>query len=201
MRTLRLILIFFPLFFIMSLAPASVFGLDVEKKVLQNGLTVLHVQRTNLPMVTFTLLVRGGQRNEPADSAGLANLTAGLMTEGTSKRSSTQISKETDFIGASLSVNASDDYSTVNLSVLKKHLDTGFELFSDVLLHPSFSEEEIERQKAQILAALKRNQEDPDYVAHTAFIKAVYGDHPYGHPSLGTPEGIGYITRDDITGF
>src|SRR4030066_2203895 len=82
----------------------DVFALDVKRTVLPNGLIVLHSEKHNLPIVMVTLLVKASQLNEPKDKAGLANLTADLLTEGTKNRKSTDISDEIEFIGASLYV-------------------------------------------------------------------------------------------------
>jgi zinc protease len=176
-------------------------GLDVKRKALSNGLVVLHVERENLPLVMASLLVKAGPLNEDAQKAGLSNLTASLLREGTKSKNSAEISSEVDFIGAGLGASAGDDFTTVSLSVLKKDIEKGFELFSDILLNPAFTEEEIKRKKALIKGGLRQKEEDPEFVAGKAFQKEVYGEHPYGRLVTGTEETIDNITRDDITGF
>lgn len=176
-------------------------ALDVNRKVLENGLVVLHAERRNLPLVMVTLLVKAGSMDEPAQKAGLANLAAGLLTEGTKSRSSTQLSEQVAFIGAKLGASAGADYSTITLSVLKRHVEKGFELFSDALLEPTFPPEEIRRRKDLIKASLIRREEEPSFLASRAFIKAVYGEHPYGRLLEGSPESIEKITRNEIVDF
>lgn len=177
------------------------FALDVKRMVLSNGLTVLHVERHNLPIVTVSLLIKAGPFNEPAEKAGLANLTSELLMEGTKKRKASDISEEIEFIGASLDTSTNSDFSTVNLSVLKKDIEKGFEIFSDILLNPSFSEDEIKRKKELIIGNLKQSEEDPSFVANREFTKAIYGDQPYGRLVTGTEETINKITRDDLIRF
>lgn len=177
------------------------FALDVKRHVLPNGLTVLHVERHNLPIVTVTLLIKAGPFYEPAQKAGLANLTAELLTEGTKKRKAKDISEEIEFIGASLDSSAGSDFSTINLSVLKKDIDTGFEIFSDILLNPTFPEEEIKRKKDIIIGSLRQSEENPSFVVDKVFRKEVYGDHPYGRLITGTEETINSINREDIVKF
>jgi zinc protease len=188
-------------FVICGLSYNQVFAFNVNRSVLPDGLILLHSENHNLPIVMVTLVVKAGQTDETAEKAGLANLTAELLSEGTGTRSSTAISEETDFIGASLGVSAGTDYTTITLSVLKKDLNKGFELFSDILLNPSFPSHEIERKKDQIKGSLKQREEEPSFLAERAFRKGVFGDHPYGRLVEGSVETIDSIRRDDIAGF
>ncbi len=179
----------------------DVFALDVKRTVLSNGLTILHSEKHNLPIVMVTLLVKASQLNEPKDKAGLANLTAELLTEGTKNRKSTDISDEIEFIGASLYVSAGSDYTTVTLSVLKKDINKGVELFSDILLNPTFPQGEIERKKELIKGSLKQQEEEPSFLAGRAFKKELFGEHPYGRLIEGSVETIDNIKREDFVRF
>jgi zinc protease len=186
---------------LMLFSAVHAFALEVDRSVLANGLTVLHAERDNLPIVKVALLVKTGSFDEPAQKAGLANLTAALLKSGTTTRSATQIDSEIEFLGADLGAGADKDYSVVTLSVLKKDVRRGFEILSDVLLNPTFPDEEIERNRELIKGSLRRSEEDPSYLAQRAFMKAVYGDHPYGRLVRGLPETLDGIDREDITGF
>lgn len=176
-------------------------ALNVSRTTLPNGLVVLHSEKHNLPIVMLTLLIKVGQVNEPKDKAGLANLTAELLTEGTKERSSTQISEELEFIGASLSASAKRDYTTISLSVLKKDMQKGFELFSDILLNPVFTQDEIERNRELTKGFLKQREEDPSFIAGRAFRREVFGEHPYGRLIEGSIDTIDRIKRQDILDF
>lgn len=176
-------------------------ALEIKKQTLPNGLTVLHAERHNLPVVMVTLLIEASPLNEPADKAGVANLTAKLLTEGTSKRKATEISSEIEFIGASIEASTNSDYTVISLSVLKKDLKTGLDIFSDVLLNPSFPEDEIRRKKELIKGSLRQSEDDPSFVGGRAFIREVFNSHPYGRLVSGGIESIDNITRDDIAKF
>lgn len=176
-------------------------ALDIKRSVLPNGLTVLYVERHNLPIVMVSLLVKASPLDEPPEKAGLANLTAELLTEGTGKRSATEISEEIEFIGASLSASASEDYTLLSLSVLKKDVEKGFAIFSDVVCNPAFPDEEIRRNKELIKGSLRQSEEDPSFVATKAFKNAVYGDLSYGRLIRGSIETIDRITREEIVRF
>ena len=176
-------------------------ALNAKRTVLPNGLIVLHSENHSLPIVMVTLLVKAGQISEPKDKAGLANLVAELLTEGTKHRTSRDISEEIEFIGASLDASAGSDYTIITLSVLKKDIYKGFELFSDILLNPIFPQEEIERKKVLIKGVLRQQEEEPAFLANRAFKKEVCGEHPYGRLIEGSVETIEGIKRDDLLRF
>lgn len=186
---------------IFPLLCVNAFALDVKRTVLPNGLTVLQSENQNLPIVIVTLLVKAGQLYEPSEKAGLANITSKLLAEGTKTRTSHAISGEIDFIGASLESSAASDFISVTLSVLKKDVDKGFELFSDILLNPGFQQTEVERIKELIKGIMRQSEEDPAFVAARAFRKEVFGDHPYGRVLEGSNETIDLIKREDIVKF
>lgn len=185
----------------LSFSHSSAEALNVKKKNLPNGLKVIHVERPYLPIVVMNLVIMASPLNEPEEKAGLANLTSAMLTEGTSKRSSTAINEEIEFLGASLSASTGSDYTTLSLSILKKDLEKGFEIFSDVLINPTFPEEELKRKKELLKGSLKQREEDPSFLASRAFIKEVFGSHPYGRLITGTIETIDKIERDDLINF
>jgi len=171
------------------------------REVLENGLVVLLMEYHKLPLIQLRMTIRGGTSYDPDGYEGLANLTASLLRKGTATRSATQIAEEIDFIGGTLNASASLDYFTVTSEVLKKDLDKGFDLFSDIILHPAFSLEEIERERSQKLAAIEQLKESPGTVASTYFNKVIYGSHPYGRQAFGTIASLKKITRGDIEKF
>ena len=203
LKTLRYKLILFSLtlFTIHCSLFTDVYALDVNKKMLPNGLTVLHSEKHNLPIVMITMIVKAGLLDEPKEKAGLANLTADLLDEGTKSRKSSEISEEIEFIGAGLGASAGSDYTTITLSVLKKDIEKGFELFSDIILNPVFAQEEIERKRELIKGSLKQREEDPSFLAERSFKKEAFGEHPYGRLVEGSTETLSEITREDLLRF
>ncbi len=187
------------LFTIFCFLSTNAFAIDIKRSVLPIGLVILHSENHALPIVMVTLIVKAGQVHEP--KAGLANLTAELLTEGTKNRKSTEISEEVEFIGASLDASAGNDYTTITLSVLKKDINKGFELFSDILLNPIFPEGEIERKSELIKGFLRQREEDPSFLAERALKKEVFGEHPYGRLIEGSVETIDNIKREDLVQF
>ncbi len=172
-----------------------------DREVLPNNMVLLHAERKAIPIVTVVLAVKAGSIAEPAEKAGLAYLTAALLNEGTKKRSSREISEAIEFVGGSLSASAGADYATVSLSVLKKDIDLGFDLLSDVIMNPVFNEDEIRRKIRITKNRLIQQNEEPGVVASIAFSKAVFGEHPYGRQVQGSPESLDLISRQDIVDF
>ncbi len=172
-----------------------------QRAVMDNGLVVLVSEQHKLPIVTFSLMVKAGSYYEPSAKAGLANLTASLLTEGTLTRTATEISNAIDFLGASLGSSAGADTASLNLTVLKKYLGQGMEIFGDALLHPTFPEAEQQRAVKRILAELKRQEQEPEELAQRTFLGALFGDHPYGRLAEGKAETLPNITREDLVNF
>lgn len=196
--------ILFALFILSLLCCAllsNAYALDVKRDVLDNGLTLLVVERHNLPVVTVTLGIKAGSLIEPEERSGLANLTATLLTEGTAKRTARQISEEIEFVGGSLGAGGGSDFITVHLSILKKDLALGFDLLSDIILNPAFPEDEMKKKVKRIKGGLKASEEDPGFVASKAFSREVFGNHPYGRLVQGSEESLDMIIRDDLTAF
>jgi zinc protease len=188
---------------LLILLPGSAWArLEISREVLPDGLTLLVAEKHNLPLVRVNVCVQAGTIVEPPEKAGLANLTASLLPEGTKSRTSVQISEAIDFMGASLASSGDNDFVTVTLSLLKKDIDQGFEILSDVLQNPAFIDEEVQKHKKRIVGMIQMSQEDPGYVADRAFEKALFGEaHPYGRPVIGTAESIQTLNRQDIADF
>ena len=171
------------------------------RHTLSNGLTVILMEYKKVPVVHFRLITRGGSAQDPAGLEGIAAITTALMRQGTTTRTATQIAEQVDFIGASLSAAAGLDYCAVNSQMLKKDVQTGFELFSDIILNPVFAQEELERQRKQRLGELDAIKEDPGRVAGVVFNTTVYGSHPYARQSFGTRSSIQSFTREQAAAF
>jgi len=179
-------------------SPPKVLGV---REKLPNGLVWLFSEQTGLPLVTFSLLVKAGTLQDPQGKEGLANLTAVLLRSGTKKRAAAQIAAELDFLGARLGASGGDDYAQLSLTVLKKDLAAGLEIFQDVLLNPVFAPQEVTRKVAEIQASLKSDEDEPMVVAARTFNKDLFGAFPYGHPTRGTKEGLAAITPKDLVEF
>ena len=173
----------------------------VHREVLPNGIRLLVIPQPHLSMVVVSALVDAGSRFDPSGKEGLSSLVATLLTEGTEKRSSAEIHEAIDFLGARLSSGAGDDYASVSLTVLKKDLDAGMELFSEALRHPAFPASEFSRKREEALAELEAEEQSPGSVADRAFRKALYGDGPYRSAPGGWKESVADLSLKDVKQF
>jgi zinc protease len=172
-----------------------------EIRTLPNGMQVIVVLHHEQPAVSMRLLVRAGSVQDLPGKAGVANLAASLLDQGTTTKSAQQIADQIDFIGGALGAGSGSDLSFVNVIVMKDSFGVGMDLLADVARNPAFAQEEIDRQKQQVISNLRVNQGDPDYIASVLFDRLVYGFHPYGLPNSGTPETLAAITRADLQAY
>ena len=189
------------LFFGALLLPGAAAELNPVRFMMPNGLTVLVLEQHSLPIVQIHALIKAGSAHDPADMAGLANLTASLLDEGTVNRSAKQIAEQIEFVGGMLTARASQDFTTASTRVLKKDTELGFELLADILLHPIFPEAELDRVKSQLLGEILSEKDDPGQVAAKAFDELVFEGHPYRWPINGTDETLPKIKRHDVQQF
>ncbi len=172
-----------------------------QLQTLPNGLQVVAVLHHEQPAVSMRLLVRAGGSSDPKGKLGLARLAASLLDQGTTTMSAQELADAIDFIGGAMGTGAGTDLSYLNMVVMKDSFEVGLRMLSDMARRPAFAQQEIDRQRQQILSGLSVSLEDPDYVANAVFDRLVYGFHPYGLPQTGTPETIKATTRDDLVAF
>lgn len=172
-----------------------------EIRTLPNGLQVVLVSQNEQPIVSARMLIRAGAAQDPKGKEGLAMLTAALLDQGTTSRSSAQIAEEIDFMGGLLGTGAGTDLSFVNTVSMSDGLGQALDLMSDVVRRPAFAEAEIERQRQQALSSLTVAAEDPDTVASQVIDRLVFGFHPYGMPSGGTVGSLTSLTRQDFVAY
>ena len=178
--------------------PRSVTIPKPVEKTLANGLRVIVVQRSEMPLVTAQLVIKSGGEVDPNDLAGVADMTATLLTRGTTTKTATQIAEAIEALGGTLNSGASWDSSSVTTSVMSSRIGPALEIVSDVARNPSFKDEEIERWRRQSLNLLRNALGTPGSIARYAAGRVVFRDSPYGHPLSGTPESVPRIRREDI---
>ncbi len=174
----------------------------VVTRKLSNGLEVIVAERHNLPVVGINLVVRGGGTSVPQGKEGLASMTADLLTEGTTTRSAIELAGALNELGTSINGQGGPESSGLGMSTLTRNLPRAMGLFTEILLHPSFPDKDLERIRTQRLSALLRQQDSPPTIAGLVFPKLLYGEaHPYGRPNNGTPKSVKSLTRADVIAF
>jgi zinc protease len=179
-------------------APHSVAFPKPVEKTLPNGLRVVVIQRAQMPLVTAQLLIKSGGEVDPSELSGAADMTAALLTRGTTTKSATQIAEAIEALGGSLNSGAGWDSSSITTGVMSSRIGPALEILADVLRNPTFKDEEIDRLRRQYLNSLRVSLGTPGTIARFVAARVVYRDAPYGHPLSGTPESLPRIKRDDI---
>jgi len=176
----------------------------LQRATLSNGLKVILAERHEVPLVNFTLAADAGFASDPSTSPGTANLAMQVLTDGTHTRNALEISDELESLGATLRGSSNLDLSFVSLSALTAKLDPSLDLFADVVLNPSYPENEVKREQKLALAGIEREQNTPATLALRVLPALLYGaGHPYGNPltGSGTKESVAKLTRADLVKF
>ncbi len=179
-------------------APRSVTIPTPQETTLPNGLRVIAVEHSEMPLVSARLLLKSGGEVDPPGESGLMNMTAELLTKGTKTRTAPEIASAIESLGGTIDSGAAWDYVNVYVNVMSSKLEPALAILADVALNPSFSEEEIDRLRTQTLDEIKVAMHDPGDLAPMVAMRTVFGDAPYGHPLSGTSESLPRIRRDDI---
>jgi predicted Zn-dependent peptidase len=174
---------------------------DYFDTTLPNGINVLVIENNKIPAVSVRMVFKDAGSFYDGDKYGLASLTAEMLTKGTAKRSATEIAEEIDFVGGSINAGSDWDGSYISLSVLKKHLNTGIDILSDVAQNPVFADEELARVKEQRLSSILQGKDDAGHLSDKKFNKVVFGELPYSNPAEGTEVTVKNINRGDLEDF
>ncbi len=165
---------------------------------LDNGLRVIVAERPGLPLLAAELLVRSGSEIDPPDRAGTASMTGTLLTKGTEKMSAPEIAAAIESLGGTIASGASWDSATAVVAVMSDKAEPALGILADVVLHPTFKAEEIDRLKKQALDGLQVAMQQPGALAGLARPRILFGQSGYGHQSGGTIESVQAIQRDDV---
>ena len=165
---------------------------------LPNGLTLLMIPDHSLPRISFEMLIKAGSAQDPKGKEGLNALTADLIDQGTTLRSAEQLSDEFNELGTELTQSATYDYTLVQVSGLSLTKDQLLNLYADVILHPAFSETEVNRNKSQTVAAIQRILDQPTAYADILLSREVFGGHPYSHNIHGNIKSVSKLNRNDL---
>jgi zinc protease len=173
-----------------------------KKLALPNGLTVYVVESHRLPVVSANLVLRSGSAADPVDLPGLAGYTAAMLDEGTTKRDALALANETHALGASLVTGSQPDGSNAGVRSLKQNAAAAIEILSDITLHPSFPDQEVERVRNDRLTSLMQQRDQPWPTGVRVMNACLFGPtHPYGHMQIGTEAAIQKTKRDDLVRF
>jgi zinc protease len=177
---------------------------EYEIATLSNGLRVMLSQRDHVPLVNMSLQLDAGYSSDQFATPGTAALAMGMLDEGTTSRDALEISDELADLGATLGAGSNIDRSSVTMSALRDRMSESLDLFADVILNPSFPENEFTRLQQLQLAQIQREMSQPVSMALRVFPRLLYGqDHAYSNPYTGSGfmESVSAMTVDDMRNF
>ena len=173
----------------------------VERK-LKNGARVLVVTNHSVPLVAIDVRFLHGIDAEPAGKGGLASYVADMVDEGTESRTSEKLSIEIEDLAAHISAGASLESTTAHLNCLVETLPQALDIFADIIQHPAFRKEDVDRVRTLRLTSLAQKKASANAIAGDEAARILYGDkHPWGQPAGGTPQSLTAIDRQDLVAF
>ncbi|HOU12529.1 MAG TPA: pitrilysin family protein [Anaerolineae bacterium] len=175
---------------------------DIVRQTLPNGLTMLVRENFASPTVVISGYLNAGAADVAVDKIGLASFAADVLERGTHKRSFTQLYEEIESIAASFGLSAGIHTTSFGAKGLAEHLPLLLDILSDVVRHPAFAKEQVEKARAEILTDIQERENDTQRMAALTFRGLAYPEaHPLHWSQTGYPETIQRITRDDLAQF
>ena len=168
---------------------------------LANGVRVISEAMPHVRSVSVGVWIGSGSRRETGERNGISHFIEHMLFKGTTRRSAEDIARSVDSIGGNLDAFTAKELVCFNTKVLDEHLSLAFDVLADLVLHPLFREEDIEKEKGVILEEIKMEADSPDYLVHEIFSSNFWKDHPLGKPILGTRETVKRFDRGMIQGF
>ncbi len=171
---------------------------EYRKSVLPNGIRVVTERMPHVRSVAVGVWVETGSRHEADDRAGMSHLIEHLVFKGTATRSAEDIARTMDSVGGQMDAFTTKEHTCFYVQVLDEHLPLAVDLLTDILLHPLFDAEELEREKSVVLQEIKMVEDTPDDLIHDLFSAHVWAGHPLGRPILGSREAVSAYGREAV---
>jgi predicted Zn-dependent peptidase len=175
--------------------------MDIKKKVLDNGLTIVTERMNHVRSVTIGVWIKSGSRQDPQEKNGISHFIEHMVFKGTTTRSAEDIAIAIDSIGGQLDAFTTRECVGFYTKILDEHLETAFELLSDIVLNPRFPEEELEKERNVIFEEIGMVEDTPQDLVHEIFTERFWKDHPLGRPIAGTKKSVAAISRGDLADY
>ncbi|MBT8319909.1 MAG: insulinase family protein, partial [Gramella sp.] len=172
---------------------------DIWDARLPSGMKVLGITNNEVPVVQFSLEIKGGQLLEKPSHAGVSHMLSSMMMRGTAKKSPAELEEAIELLGASIYVNSSEEKITISGNTLAKNYAETIDLVQEILLEPRWDKKEFDLVKEQILSQLEEEKGDPNAIAQNEFKKLLYGEKSIlAFNRLGTKETVGNLSLEDL---
>src|ERR1051325_6072502 len=166
-----------------------------------NGLKVLLKRREGSLTVAAGLFIRGGAANINAQNAGIETLMLSVATEATTNFPRARMRSELSRMGTVIGSSSNNDYSVLSLATTRMHFDRSWQIFSDVVLRPSFTKDDVTLVQRRQVVSLSDDTDSPDVYLQKLQERVAYAGHPYLNNTNGTPETVAKLTPDDLRAY
>jgi predicted Zn-dependent peptidase len=173
----------------------------IVREVFPNGVRLITETMDHVRSVSVGVWLTRGSRHEPIEHGGIAHFVEHMLFKGTATRSAEDIAQQVDSLGGHLDAFTSKEYAGYYIKVLDEHLPTALDVLSDLVLHPAFKPEDVEREKKVILEEIKMVEDTPDDLVHELFTQSFWDGHPLGRPILGLPDTVNGLTSDVLRSY
>jgi len=174
---------------------------NIHREVLPNGLTVITEEMQHIRSISIGIWIKTGSRDEDQPVNGISHFVEHMVFKGTESRSAEDIARQVDSIGGNMDAFTAKECVCFNMKMLDEHLPRALEVLSDLVLHPTFVEQDIVRERGVILEEIKMDEDSPDYLVHEIFTQNFWKDHPLGRPILGTKDTVKQFDQKLVQAF
>jgi len=174
---------------------------QIERAVLPNGIRIVTESMPYVRSVSMGVWIGSGSRVERGAENGLSHFIEHMVFKGTKNYSAEAIARSVDSVGGGLDAFTSKELVSFNTKVLDEHVPFALDVLADLVLHPLFRDEDIEKEKGVILEEIKMEADQPEFVLHEAFISNFWKGHGLGKPILGTRETVKKFQREALLDF
>src|ERR1700677_5042590 len=171
---------------------------NIRRQVLPHGLTVITEQMEHIRSASIGIWLETGSRDETLQANGISNFIEHMVFKGTKHRTAEEIARQVDSIGGNMDAFTPKECICFNVKVLDENIPVALEILTDLVLHPTFTAEDISRERGVILEEIKMDEDNPDYLVHEIFTQNFWKDHPLGKPILGTKETVKKFEREAV---
>jgi predicted Zn-dependent peptidase len=174
---------------------------NIRRSALPNGLTVITEEMEHIRSVCIGIWVKTGSRDEDKQWNGISHFVEHMVFKGTEHRTAEEIARQVDSIGGNIDAFTAKECVSFSIKVLDEHLPIALDVLSDLVLNPTFTADDIVRERGVILEEIKMDEDSPDYLVHEIFTQNFWKDHALGRPILGTRDTVKRFEREPVADF
>ncbi len=174
---------------------------NIRKTTLPNGMLVLTESMAHMRSVSMGVWIGTGSRDEAAPQNGISHFVEHMVFKGTTSRDAKQLARETDAIGGNLDAFTGKETVCFNIKVLDENVPRAMDILADLVLHPTFTPEDVEREQSVILEEIKMDEDNPDYLVHELHVANFWKGDPLARSILGTAKTVSSFDSTAVRAF